>query len=76
MGEFISRRRFVAGAAAGLGAAAVAGAMGAAATKPLKAGELAPEFALPDQHGKVRRLADYRGRTVVLAFYLKDFTYG
>ncbi|WP_400998338.1 peroxiredoxin [Agromyces sp. GXQ0307] len=35
----------------------------------LRPGALAPEFALPDQHGAPRRLADRRGvRPVVLAF--------
>ncbi len=29
-------------------------------------GALAPDFALPDLHGTVRHLADYRGRVVVL----------
>jgi peroxiredoxin Q/BCP len=42
----------------------------------LEAGERAPAFALPDQDGKVHRLADYRGRTVVLYFYPRDDTPG
>jgi hypothetical protein len=42
----------------------------------LQIGQTAPDFALPDETGKVRRLADYRGRTVVLMFYPKDFTPG
>jgi thioredoxin-dependent peroxiredoxin len=42
----------------------------------LTIGQKAPDFALPDETGKVRRLADYRGRTVVLMFYPKDFTPG
>jgi peroxiredoxin Q/BCP len=36
----------------------------------------APDFALPDETGTVRRLADFRGRTVVLYFYPKDDTPG
>jgi thioredoxin-dependent peroxiredoxin len=36
----------------------------------------APDFALPGSDGKVHRLADYRGRTVVLYFYPKDDTPG
>jgi thioredoxin-dependent peroxiredoxin len=36
----------------------------------------APDFALPDQDGEVRRLADYRGRRVILYFYPKDDTSG
>ncbi len=33
-------------------------------------------LALPDQHGQVRRLADYRGTNVVLYFYPRDNTPG
>lgn len=39
-------------------------------------GTIAPEFSLPDQHGAVRRLAEWRGRWVVLYFYPKDDTPG
>jgi peroxiredoxin Q/BCP len=42
----------------------------------LEAGERAPAFSLPDQDGKTHRLADYRGRTVVLYFYPRDDTPG
>ncbi|KIX84712.1 thioredoxin-dependent thiol peroxidase [Thermus filiformis] len=42
----------------------------------LEAGELAPDFALPDQEGRLHRLSDYRGRWVVLYFYPKDDTPG
>ncbi len=45
------------------------------ATK-LTIGDLAPDFALPDQMGKVRRLSDFRGRWVILYFYPKDNTPG
>ncbi len=34
------------------------------------------ELAIPDQHGKLRRLADFRGRNVVLYFYPMDATPG
>lgn len=44
--------------------------------KVLKVGEAAPEFALPDHTGKIQRLSDYRGRTVVLWFYPKADTPG
>ena len=37
---------------------------------------LAPDFALPDQNGEIRRLSDYRGRKVILYFYSKDMTSG
>ncbi len=43
----------------------------------LKAGDRAPEFALPDQNGRTVRLADYLGKkNVVLAFYIKANTPG
>ena len=36
----------------------------------------APDFALPDQNGEIRRLSDYKGRKVILYFYSKDMTSG
>ena len=36
----------------------------------------APEFSLPDENNRVRRLSEYRGRPVVLYFYPKDDTAG
>ena len=39
-------------------------------------GSPAPEFALPDQAGRTLRLADLRGKWVVLYFYPKDDTPG
>lgn len=41
-----------------------------------KAGEIAPEFSLPDQDGKIHTLAQYRGQWVLLYFYPKDDTEG
>lgn len=40
----------------------------------LKEGQLAPDFALPDQSGQLRRLADFRGHWLVLYFYPRDDT--
>ena len=37
-------------------------------------GETAPEFELPGTGGRTFRLAEYRGRKLVLAFYPGDFT--
>ena len=39
-------------------------------------GSPAPEFSLPDQAGRTVRLADFRGKWVVLYFYPKDDTPG
>jgi peroxiredoxin (alkyl hydroperoxide reductase subunit C) len=40
-------------------------------------GDRAPDFALPDQNGKVTKLSDFRGKkNVVLAFYVLAFTGG
>jgi peroxiredoxin Q/BCP len=40
----------------------------------LNVGDPAPDFELPGTDDKTYRLADYRGRKVVLAFYPGDFT--
>lgn len=42
----------------------------------ISAGIQAPEFNLPDDTGAARKLADFRGRPVVLYFYPKDDTPG
>lgn len=39
-------------------------------------GSAAPDFALPDQHGKLRQLSEWRGKWLVLYFYPKDDTPG
>lgn len=48
----------------------------ASADGPLQAGAPAPDFALKDGAGKLRRLADWRGHWLVLYFYPKDDTPG
>lgn len=49
-------------------------------TLPRKAsnskGKKAPDFALKDQEGKLVRLRDFRGKKVVLFFYVRDDTPG
>lgn len=42
----------------------------------LKAGDLAPDFCLPDAQGRPHRLSAFRGKRVVLYFYPKDMTPG
>ena len=58
-----------------LGAVLSVFTVAAAAAVPA-VGTQAPEFSLPDQHGKVRQLSDWRGKWVVLYFYPKDDTPG
>ena len=43
---------------------------------PIQAGIQAPDFSLTDENETLRRLSDFRGRTVVLYFYPKDDTPG
>ena len=40
----------------------------------LNAGDKAPDFEALDQNGKTLRLADYRGKKLILFFYPKDST--
>jgi peroxiredoxin Q/BCP len=42
----------------------------------LKIGDPAPEFSVEDHTGTVRKLSDYRGKTVVLWFYPQADTPG
>ncbi|AEJ60372.1 alkyl hydroperoxide reductase/ Thiol specific antioxidant/ Mal allergen [Spirochaeta thermophila DSM 6578] len=42
----------------------------------LREGEKAPDFALPDDNGEVRRLSDFTGKKKVIYFYPKDNTPG
>lgn len=39
-------------------------------------GQLAPQFELMNEKGEVVRLADYKGKNIVLYFYPKDMTPG
>jgi AhpC/TSA family protein len=42
----------------------------------LKVGDMAPDFSLAGSDGKTHKLSDYRGKTVVLAWFPKAFTGG
>ena len=42
----------------------------------LKPGDTAPAFSLPGSDGKTHSLADYAGKTVVVAWFPKAFTGG
>src|SRR5918995_6281393 len=42
----------------------------------LRIGDAAPDFELPDQHGETARLADYRGRRLLVYFYPEADTPG
>lgn len=41
-----------------------------------KVGEMAPEFQLPDANGKQIALTDFRGKRVILYFFVKANTSG
>ena len=62
----------------GIAAAALAAGQTPAAPGPaeLKVGDPAPAFALQGSDGKIHRLSDYKGKTVVLAWFPKAFTGG
>ena len=62
--------------AAALSADGQAGGGQPPAAPTLKAGDQAPPFELQGSDGKVHRLSDYKGKTVVLAWFPKAFTGG
>ncbi|MBD2783653.1 thioredoxin-dependent thiol peroxidase [Xenorhabdus sp. DI] len=43
---------------------------------PLKAGDKAPQFSLPDQDGETIKLSDFKGQRVLVYFYPKAMTPG
>jgi cytochrome oxidase Cu insertion factor (SCO1/SenC/PrrC family) len=80
MRRFLS---FLAVATLGVATASAQGPAPAGAQAPapqysadLKVGDRAPDFSLPGSDGKTHKLSDYKGRTVVLAWFPKAFTGG
>ena len=66
---------------AGFGIVAMAAALsaqGQPAQNPaeLKVGDMAPAFALQGSDGKIHKLSDSKGKTLVLAWFPKAFTGG
>lgn len=55
---------------------ALSGGMAAQAPAGLKVGDQAPDFSLQGTDGRTHRLSDYRGRTVVVAWFPKASTRG
>ena len=56
--------------------AVAACAASAAQAQSLNPGDPAPPFSLPGTDGRTHNLADYRGKTVILAWFPKAFTGG
>ena len=65
-------RRFIVVVAA----LALAGWSSGVQVQELSPGDAAPPFELPGSDGKTHSLADYAGKTVVLAWFPKAFTGG
>ena len=65
-------RRLIVVVAASVLAVAACGAQ----AQELSPGDAAPPFELPGSDGNTHRLADYAGKTVVLAWFPKAFTGG
>jgi len=69
--------RWIVTVAVGVGLAAASAVAQQAPMEPkLKVGEAAPAFSLPGTDGKVHKLSDYKGKTVVLAWFPAAFTGG
>ena len=60
----------------GMAAQAPAPAPAPASAPVLKVGDMAPAFSLPGTDGKTHKLSDYKGKTVILAWYPAAFTGG
>ena len=67
---------FASAVCASLTVAAAAGQQPAPLEPKLKVGDPAPDFSLPGTDGKTHKLSDYKGHTVVLAWFPMAFTGG
>jgi peroxiredoxin Q/BCP len=76
--HFLMRMRVVATTAKAIVAGVVHAALhpGGPAPVQLQPGDRAPEFELPGSDGRMYRLSDFAGKTVVLAWFPKAFTGG
>ena len=72
------RKWTLTGILASLGAVVFAAAqqLPGGSTVELKEGDMAPNFSLTGSDGKTHKLADFKGRAVVLAWFPKAFTGG
>ena len=72
------RKWTLTGILASLGAVVFAAAqqLPGGSTVELKEGDMAPNFSLAGSDGKTHKLADFKGRAVVLAWFPKAFTGG
>ena len=59
-----------------LAVATVSGQQAPPPEPKLKVGEAAPAFELPGTDGKTHKLSDYKGKTVVIAWFPAAFTGG
>jgi peroxiredoxin len=78
--EGVAMRRFAIAAAVSVGLTTLAFAQTQSPTPApelkVKAGDPAPDFSLPGTDGKTHKLSDYKGKTLVLAWFPKAFTGG
>ena len=76
-GEELLMSKWLAVAAVCVSVTAVAAAWQQAPPElKVKVGDKAPEFSLPGTDGKIHKLSDYKGKTVVLAWFPKAGTQG